>query len=45
MKQPANIHEFLHHIKEFEIQKQKGSQLLFNEIESEVRDKAKFLKQ
>ena len=45
MQQPANIDEFLNNVKDFERIKQKGSHLLFNEIESDVREKSKFLRQ
>lgn len=45
MKSPDNIDEFLKHVHDFEKMKQKGSHLLFNEIELEVREKNKFLKQ
>lgn len=44
MKSPPNIDEFLKHVSVFEKLKQKGSHLLFNEIENEVRDKSKFLR-
>lgn len=45
MRSPANIDEFLKHVHDFEKMKQKGSHLVFNEIETEVREKNKFLKQ
>lgn len=45
MKQPHSFDEFLHNVAEFERLRRTGSQQLFTEIELEVREKGKFLKQ
>ena len=45
LQSPSSIEEFLKHVKNFEKVKQKGSHLLFSEIEKEVNEKNKFLKQ
>jgi hypothetical protein len=45
MKQPQSFDEFLRNVAEFERLRKTGSQQLFTEIELEVKEKSKFLKQ
>ena len=45
MKQPEDINQFLEQINNIRTQRGKAASLLFNDIESDINEKVKFLRQ